>query len=110
MRARAVTLSLAMAAAVPLAHGAAAAQTTAPAPPSAPTSQLLARVQSRYGAAKTYEADFALQHHVKAYNQSTTAHGHVVFARNGATTWTLADGSAHAAAPDALAFLGNLGQ
>jgi outer membrane lipoprotein carrier protein len=95
MKSRSLLLAFATAAALAVASfpGTSLAQTNAaPAAPGAPTAAtVVANVQTFYNATTTFSADFTQTYTVKAYNQTKTSTGHVVFNKPGKMDWTYKD-------------------
>jgi outer membrane lipoprotein carrier protein len=79
--------ALALACLLPSAERAAEAQTppAAPAPPA--VQDVVNQVQAFYDKAQSFQSDFAQEFLIKAYNQTKTSHGHVVFAKPGKMSW-----------------------
>jgi outer membrane lipoprotein carrier protein len=65
----------------------------APSPaPNAPNVQAVVdQVQAFYDKAQTFQSDFHQEFLVKAYNQTKTSHGHVIFAKPGKMSWAYDD-------------------
>ncbi len=93
MKSRSLVLVLATAAALAVTsvHGTSMAD-AAPAAPAAPTAaSVVANVQTFYNATTTFSADFTQTYLVKAYNQTKTSQGHVIFSKPGKMDWTYKD-------------------
>lgn len=63
----------------------------APAPPvqdAATTAKVVTDVQAFYNRTTTFSSDFDQEYLVKAYNQTKTSQGHVVFSKPGKMDWT----------------------
>lgn len=93
MKSRSLVLVLATAAALAVTsvHGTSMAD-AAPAAPAAPTAAtVVGNVQTFYNATTTFSADFTQTYLVKAYNQTKTSQGHVIFSKPGKMDWTYKD-------------------
>lgn len=93
MKSRSLVLVLATAAALAVTslHGTSRADAP-PAAPAAPTAAtVVGNVQTFYNATTTFSADFTQTYLVKAYNQTKTSQGHVIFSKPGKMDWTYKD-------------------
>ena len=103
MKSRSLALVLATAATLAVtslhgtsrADGAAPTPSTAPAAPApmctAPAESVVTAVQNFYNATTTFSSDFTQSYKVKAYNQTKTSAGHVIFSKPGKMDWTYKD-------------------
>jgi outer membrane lipoprotein carrier protein len=82
-----LTSALALACALPLASRLAEAQAPPAAPAAPPAQDVVNQVQVFYDKAQTFQSDFSQEFLVKAYNQTKTSHGHVMFAKPGKMSW-----------------------
>jgi outer membrane lipoprotein carrier protein len=81
-------LALALAGLAPIVPRLAEAQAppAAPAPPA--VNDVVNKVQAFYDKAQSFQSDFSQEFLVKAYNQTKTSHGHVIFAKPGKMSWS----------------------
>jgi outer membrane lipoprotein carrier protein len=79
-------VALALACAVPAAERVAEAQAPPAAAPPA-VQDVVNQVQAFYNKAQTFQSDFNQEFLVKAYNQTKTSAGHVMFAKPGKMSW-----------------------
>jgi outer membrane lipoprotein carrier protein len=76
----------AFALALPLVSGEAEAQAPPASQPPAP-GDVVTQVQNFYDKAQSFQSDFSQEFLVKAYNQTKSSSGHVVFAKPGKMSW-----------------------
>jgi outer membrane lipoprotein carrier protein len=81
---------LAAAASLPVSEGVAVAQAPTAVPPPA-VQAVVDQVQAFYDRAQTFQSDFHQEFLVKAYNQTKTSRGHVIFAKPGKMSWAYED-------------------
>jgi len=86
---RSLATALVLVCTIPLVERAAEAQAPAAAPAAAApaVNDVVNQVQAFYDKAQSFQSDFAQEFLVKAYNQTKTSHGHVVFAKPGKMSW-----------------------
>jgi outer membrane lipoprotein carrier protein len=73
---------------LPIAERPAEAQAPAAAAPVPGVTDVVNQVQGVYDNARSFQSDFRQEFVVKAYNQTKSSHGHVIFARPGKMSWS----------------------